>query len=444
MRTVYEEHLPLILLYVRFAHPQLNFRLTYRKKNMFSRLFGWNFSFGSDGTYERSFKVYGIIGKAGCFEEQRRGFALEKALSVSDHKYRKARPNCAGPVYATRSLRGHVHPILASSWSLSDPTLLVSIGKDCKIFTWDVANPIKLSETQVSSNGDIPMSCAISPLNNLVACGGLGNVCHVLNRNLQSGKVSYIGLQIIEHEGYISSCAFLSDALILTGSGDCTCKLFDVNMASSSQRSFTHASDVLAIAPRRHEDNSADEFFSAADNMICHWDMRERQTTAASRRIIMSRPEEVTSLDVCKGNGNLLACGTNSGDSFIYDVRGDTKKCVMACTDMYITQEVSSVAMSYSGDYLFVGYRKWVKNYMDSVLAVFDISCANLSESDYVPIAPSCVIGDNGGITSSGSFCYSHQHCSGSFVSSVQLNCDGCALAVASHDGILTIFRQQR
>ena len=31
MRTVYEEHLPLILLYVRFAHPQLNLRLTEKK-----------------------------------------------------------------------------------------------------------------------------------------------------------------------------------------------------------------------------------------------------------------------------------------------------------------------------------------------------------------------------------------------------------------------------
>jgi WD40 repeat protein len=101
---------------------------------------------------------------------------------------------------------------------------------------------------------------------------------------------------------------------------------------------------------------------------------------------------------------------------------------------------------------VFAGYRKWVKNYMDCVLVAFDVSapCYGAQQSTTFEaksspeLAPHCVIGDNPGITSSVPFSYSYQSSHSSFVSSVQINCDGCALATASHDGTITVFRQQR
>ena len=410
--------------------------------------------FGSEGssrvgsmTYKNSFARYGIIGDAGSFQKHLNRFSTDAGLPISDAHYRKEKSNCSGPVYAVRSLRGHMHHVNATCWSMTDPSLLVSVGKDGKLFTWDVALPRQVS--QVSLANDMPMSCSISPSNSLVAWGGLGATGHILKRNVESGEVTETDVATLsDHEGYIAGCAFLSDAQLLTGSGDSTCKVFDVNTATTL-RTFTHSSDTLAVVARRttQAEISAQEFFSASDNTLCHWDMRQGSSTAPSQRIVLDRKEDITSLSVCPGNEYLVACGTNSGDCWVYDIRADTNKCVIGCVGEDITQEVSSVALSYTGDYLFVGYRSWVKRYMDCVLTVFDTSGRHTVEdttSNNVPMAPHCVIGDNSGITSTVPFSYSFQNCTGKFISSVQLNCDGCALAVGSHDCAVTVFRQQR
>lgn len=408
--------------------------------------------FGAEGgsrvdpmTYKNSFARYGVIGDAGSFEKHLNRFSADANLPISDAHYRNERPNCSGPVYSIRSLRGHMHHVHATSWSTADPSLLVSVGKDSKMVTWDAATASKVS--QVALPNDMPMSCSISPSNSLVAWGGLGGIGHILKRNVDSGVVDAADTTTLtDHEGYIAGCAFLSDAQLLTGSGDSTCKVFDVNTATTL-RTFTHNSDILAVVTKRPTPTEAQEFFSASDNTLCHWDMRQGSSTVPSQRIVLDRSEDITSLSVCQGNEYLIACGTNSGDSWVYDIRADSNQCVIACVDRDITQEVSSVALSYTGDYLFVGYRKWVKNYMDCVLAVFDTSGRLAAENTTikdVPLAPHCVIGDNMGITSTLPFSYSYQNCTGQFVSSVQLNCDGCALAVGSHDNTVMVFRQQR
>jgi WD40 repeat protein len=206
----------------------------------------------------------------------------------------------------------------------------------------------------------------------------------------------------------------------------------------------------MSIAPLSGSDGTAQQFYSAHGTTISLWDTRAAPSTPAAT-VALSKEGDITSLSVCKSKDFLVACGTESGDSWVYDFRTPAPICRAACIDSQITQEISSVAFSHTGSYVFAGYRKWVKNYMDCVMAVFDVSgcCGSTStstssgSSDEPQLAPHCVIGSNPGITSSAPFTYSYQPSHDTFVSAMGINSDGCALAAASHGGTIAIFRQQ-
>lgn len=91
------------------------------------------------------------------------------------------------------------------------------------------------------------MTCAYAPSGNLVACGGLDNMCSIYNLKSKDGNVKvmrelaahtgkrarqgnwpsptegpYIQRCFFGCLGYLSCCRFLSDSEILTSSGDCT------------------------------------------------------------------------------------------------------------------------------------------------------------------------------------------------------------------------------
>jgi guanine nucleotide-binding protein G(I)/G(S)/G(T) subunit beta-1 len=405
-----------------------------------------------ESPYVRDFAVYGKIGMFGGFASHLHEISSLTG-GISDEKYRSEQHNKLGPVYTNRSLRGHVHPITATSWSATDSSLLVSVGKDSRLFLWDVGECTKLSQHHVGDGADVIMSVALSPSNELVACGGIGSVCTVLRRDPQ-GAVVDTGTVLEDQEGFIPSCAFLDNAHVLTGSGDGTCKIYDLKKPTASVATYTHEHEVMATAVLMQQDGTATQFYSAAGNEVALWDNRAPNGVAATR-VALARADDITSLSACRSKDHLVACGTEGGDVYVYDMRsagdkGDKQRCLAAGVDSQITQAVSSVAFAHSGSMVFAGYREWVKRYMDCVLAAFDVSEACYGDKDgdngsEQPIlAPHCVIGSNPGITSTTPFTYSYQHCHGSFVSGVQINCDGCALATASHDGTITIFRQQR
>lgn len=414
----------------------------------------------SHPAYDTDFVTYGVIGVFGGFEDQQRKMGADMKLPISDDKHRKDnRHNVFGPLYVNRSLRGHIFPVIATSWSVTDPTLLVSVGKDARILTWDISDASKTAVHSVAGNTNLLMSCSVNASNKLVAGGSLGCCCHIMKRNPDTGALTDSGVTLIDHEGFIASCPFMSDTQILTGSADYTCKLFDIAKPGTALKTYNHENEVMATAPCLLPDHSAQVFYTASGGVLKLWDTRESSCDIASLSFVVPSGTDVSGLDVCKQKDYLVACGTDSGDCYVFDTRGGASRCVAACIDMDITQEVASVALSYSGNLLFAGYRKWVKNYMDCVMIAFDLQnphwetpnpvntpaeATGAGEATEPIIAPHCVIGGNPGITSSIPFSYSYQSITGTFMSSVQLNCDGCALSVASHDGTISVFRQQR
>lgn len=88
------------------------------------------------------------------------------------------------------------------------------------------------------------MTCAYSPSGNLVACGGLDNICSVYNLRSKEQPIK-VARELSAHSGYLSCCRFLTDRHILTSSGDMMCILWDVEMGQAVQKFIDHTGDVM-------------------------------------------------------------------------------------------------------------------------------------------------------------------------------------------------------
>merc|ERR1711937_199500 len=74
---------------------------------------------------------------------------------------------------------------------------------------------------------------------NYVACGGLDNLCSVYRLpssgdDIGGGQKTYA--ELAHHEGYLSCCRFIDDGTILTSSGDCSCRFFDLRAYGQLQK----------------------------------------------------------------------------------------------------------------------------------------------------------------------------------------------------------------
>ena len=91
------------------------------------------------------------------------------------------------------------------------------------------------------------MACAYGPSQNVVACGGLDNKITVYPLTMDedlSSKKKTVGT----HTSYMSCCLFPgSDNQVLTGSGDATCALWDVESGQVLQSFHGHNADVMSL-----------------------------------------------------------------------------------------------------------------------------------------------------------------------------------------------------
>lgn len=180
-------------------------------------------------------------------------------------------------------------------------------------------------------------------------------------------------------------------------------------------------------------DENEANFAASAGSCISLFDSRTSETVGQFRP---PSTRDITGLDFSH-TSQRLAASDEGGTVTIFDIRKSGSEPLFECTSDYLTQPASSVAISKSGNFVVAGFRERIKNYMDCVMMGYDLTGSS-------PHPPDIVLGGNPAITSTKPFSYSHQ--SGfpsSFVSSVCFNSDGCALATASHDGNISVFRRQ-
>lgn len=203
---------------------------------------------------------------------------------------------------------------------------------------------------------------------------------------------------VATHTSYVSCCLFPNtERQLLTGSGDGSCALWDVESGQLLQSFQAHAADVLCcdLAPS----DMGDTFVSGAgDRALLLWDMRTGQAVQA----FDAHDSDVTSVRF-HPSGDSLASGSDDSCCRLFDLRADRE--VARYGKESIIFGVSSVDWSVSGRLLFAGYADHTACAWDALRA-----------------ARVCVL-------------CGHEH----RVARVQLSPDGTALATASWDATLRV-----
>lgn len=78
------------------------------------------------------------------------------------------------------------------------------------------------------------------------ACGGMDNMCTVYDvNNRDSSGAAKIVRELAGYEGFLSSCRFLDDTHIVTGSGDMKICVWDLEVGKKTAEMDGHDGDVV-------------------------------------------------------------------------------------------------------------------------------------------------------------------------------------------------------
>lgn len=242
-----------------------------------------------------------------------------------------------------RHLKGHFGKIYALHWS-SDSKKVVSASQDGKLIIWNCASSNKLNAIPLRSSW--VMTCAYSPDESLVACGGLDNLCSVYKQDSESSKPEF---ELAQHEGYLSCCRFLGNDKIVSCSGDSTCILWDIKKEAPTKCFHGHKGDVVSLDIMADNPNC---FISGScDFTVKLWDVREN-TSNQSSMTFYGHESDVNS--VCFfPSGNALGSGSDDSSCRLFDIRANRQMCKYA--DAKLLTVVTSVSFSKTGRFLFAG-----------------------------------------------------------------------------------------
>lgn len=243
-----------------------------------------------------------------------------------------------------RTLRGHFGKVYSLHWA-GNGTDIVSASQDGKLMVWSAMQNIKLQAIPLRSSW--VMTCAFEQSQgNLVACGGLDNLCSIYQVNQPQVMRSY--RELAGHDGYISSCRFVNEGTIVTSSGDSTCMLWDVELGQMKRTFADHESDVMSLSLLPSVDPNV--FVSGScDSTAKVWDMRSEKCTMTLR----GHESDINS--VCMfPDGKAFGTGSDDSSCKIFDMRAVAE--VASFQSEMVLCGITSVGFSKSGRLLFAGY----------------------------------------------------------------------------------------
>ena len=173
------------------------------------------------------------------------------------------------PIKMRRTLKGHFGKVYAMHWA-SDSQTLVSASQDGKLIIWNAYTTNKVQAIPLRSSW--VMTCAFEQTKgDLIACGGLDNVCSIYNINQQTANARAT-TELVAHDGYLSCCRFIDEGHILTSSGDSSCIYWDVSSGDVLKTFTDHTSDVMSVAV---SPNNPSVFVTGSvDTTAKIWDLR--------------------------------------------------------------------------------------------------------------------------------------------------------------------------
>jgi len=244
-------------------------------------------------------------------------------------------------------LIGHYGKVYALDWR-SDSVHLASASQDGKLLVWDGVTTNKRHFINLRSSW--VMTCAYAPSGQMIACGGLDNLCSIYMLPANFGLPETNDRpkhELAFHQGYLSCCKFLSDQQILTSSGDGQCILWDITRQDVLRTFESHEADVMSISVCDADPNI---FVSGScDRTARVWDQRQE-------RSIYTFVGHVTDINSVKWIPGTKTFASGSDDSTVrlYDLRAYSQINMYASSK--VACGVTSVDFSASGKYLFCGY----------------------------------------------------------------------------------------
>ncbi|KAF1796791.1 G protein beta subunit [Mucor lusitanicus] len=241
-----------------------------------------------------------------------------------------------------RTLKGHLAKIYAMQWA-ADKRHLVSASQDGKLLVWDAYSTNKIYAIPLRSSW--VMTCAYAPSGNFVASGGLDNICSIFNLKARESPTKP-ARELSGHTGYLSCCRFLSDAQILTSSGDTTCVLWDIDAGVKIDEFTDHTGDVMSLSI---SSNPSVFVSGACDATAKIWDIR-------SKKCVQSFSGHESDINAVQffPNGNAIGTGSDDASCRLFDLRADRELNIF--THEQVFSGITSVAFSISGRLLFGGY----------------------------------------------------------------------------------------
>jgi len=238
-----------------------------------------------------------------------------------------------------RTLKGHLAKIYAMQWSQDAPTL-ASASQDGKLIVWNAVTCLKMNAINLPSNW--VMTCAFSPSGEVVASGGLDNVCSVWN--VRGQNPTKVTRELSGHDGFLSCCRFIDNGHIVTSSGDHTCALWDIEQASQTTTFRGHTQDVMFLSLNQEKNLFAS---ASIDKTSMVWDIRSGKST----HIFDVHEKDVNVVQFFPNNFT-FASGSEDGTVRLFDIRAWSQVNQFALDNLCPT----SIAFSHSGRLLFTSY----------------------------------------------------------------------------------------
>eukprot|EP01094_Clydonella_sp_ATCC50884_P022536 TRINITY_DN520_c0_g1_i1.p1 TRINITY_DN520_c0_g1~~TRINITY_DN520_c0_g1_i1.p1 ORF type:complete len:344 (+),score=126.70 TRINITY_DN520_c0_g1_i1:106-1137(+) len=239
-----------------------------------------------------------------------------------------------------RELRGHAQKIFAIEWSKSKP-FLVSAAQDGRLIYWDAQAALK--ETVVVLRSFWVMAVALSPSDKFAASGGLDNIVSIFNlERSDDGVVHKPDKELTGHGAFISALAFTSEKDLLSCSGDCTVRHWDIEAKSLARTYEGHDADVSCIDLRN--DMMAT---GSGDHTLKIWNKSDANPVHTLR----GHTRDINAIQWV--NDNVLVSGGADHQVCLWDVRASQSMLSIMINDQ--PEECTAVTASQSGRFLFAG-----------------------------------------------------------------------------------------
>ncbi|XP_031635705.1 guanine nucleotide-binding protein subunit beta-2 [Contarinia nasturtii] len=271
----------------------------------------------------------------------------EEQKKVADCKIDDKCGDVAGipkvPLSTKRMLKGHINKVNSVHYS-DDSRHCVSGSLDGKLIIWDTWTGNKIQVIPLRSAW--VMSVAFAASGNYVACGGMDNMCTVYDvNNRDSSGAAKIVRELAGYEGFLSSCRFLDDTHIVTGSGDMKICVWDLEVGKKTSEMDGHNGDVVSISLSPDKNTFVT---GSVDRTSKIWDLRENKP----KQTFFGHTADVNSV-FYHPSGQAFASASEDKTARMFDIRSDQQVANYAPQNP--NSGFTSCALSLSGRYLFCG-----------------------------------------------------------------------------------------